>query len=153
LRNSRRRSRCHRRICARAPSASTSWHARATTTTSTAARAPYDNYYGDPTLANPNLHPLGKAPYYAFQIILGDLGTSGGLRTDEFARVLRDDDSIVKNLYAVGNASAAVMGRSYAGAGATIGPAMTFGYVAAKHIAGTSETNQQDRSIFQGGSK
>ena len=49
----------------------------------------YDNYYGDPTLPNPNLHPLGKPPYYAFQIILGDLGTSGGLRTDEYARVLR----------------------------------------------------------------
>ena len=95
----------------------------------------YDNYYGDPTLPNPNLHPLGKPPYYAFQIILGDLGTSGGLRTDEYARVLRSDDSIVKGLYAVGNTSAAVMGRSYAGAGATIGPAMTFGYVAAKHIA------------------
>ena len=113
----------------------------------------YDNYYGDPTLPNPNLYPLGKPPYYAFQIILGDLGTSGGLRTDEFARVLRDDDSVVKGLYAVGNTSAAVMGRSYAGAGATIGPAMTFGYVAAKHLASTSETNQQDRSIFQGGSK
>jgi 3-oxosteroid 1-dehydrogenase len=95
----------------------------------------YDNYYGDPTLPNPNLHPLGKPPYYAFQIIPGDLGTSGGLRTDEHACVLRDDDSVVKGLYAVGNASAAVMGRSYAGAGATIGPAMTFGYVAAKHIA------------------
>ena len=95
----------------------------------------YDNYYGDPTLPNPNLYPLGKPPYYAFQIIPGDLGTSGGLRTDEFARVLRDDDNVVKGLYAVGNASAAVMGRSYAGAGATIGPAMTFGYVAAKHIA------------------
>ena len=94
----------------------------------------YDNYYGDPTLPNPNLHPLGKPPYYAFQIILGDLGTSGGLRTDEHARVLRIDDSVVKGLYAVGNTSAAVMGRSYAGAGATIGPAMTFGYVAAKHI-------------------
>jgi len=97
----------------------------------------YDNYYGDPTLPNPNLHPLGKPPYYAFQIILGDLGTSGGLRTDEFARVLRDDDSIVKGLYAVGNASAAVMGRSYAGAGATIGPAMTFGYLAALDLAGS----------------
>jgi len=113
----------------------------------------YDNYYGDPTLPNPNLYPLGKPPYYAFQIILGDLGTSGGLRTDEFARVLRDDDTIVKGLYAVGNASAAVMGRSYAGAGATIGPAMTFGYVAARHIASTSEIDQQDRSIVQGGSK
>ncbi len=100
----------------------------------------YDNYYGDPTLPNPNLHPLGKPPYYAFRIVLGDLGTSGGLRTDEFARVLRADDTVVRGLYAVGNASAAVMGRSYAGAGATIGPAMTFGYVAAKHLVSQHST-------------
>jgi 3-oxosteroid 1-dehydrogenase len=114
----------------------------------------YDNYYGDPTLPNPNLHPLGKPPYYAFQIILGDLGTSGGLRTDEYARVLRSDDSIVKGLYAVGNTSAAVMGRSYAGAGATIGPAMTFGYVAAKHIAETSsDTRTSSTATHIGGSK
>ncbi|OBS01964.1 3-ketosteroid-delta-1-dehydrogenase, partial [Mycobacterium gordonae] len=95
----------------------------------------YDNYYGDPTLPNPNLYPLGCPPYYAFRIVPGDLGTSGGLRTDEFARVLRTDDTVVPGLYAVGNTSAPVMGRSYAGAGATIGPAMTFGFVAAKHIA------------------
>ena len=100
----------------------------------------YDNYYGDPTLPNPNLHPLGKGPYYAFQIILGDLGTSGGLRTDEYARVLREDDTVIAGLYATGNATAAVMGRSYAGAGATIGPAMTFGYVAAKHLAAQDRT-------------
>jgi succinate dehydrogenase/fumarate reductase flavoprotein subunit len=97
----------------------------------------YDNYYGDPTLPNPNLHQIGAPPYYAFQLVLGDLGTSGGLRTDEYARVLRDDDSVIAGLYATGNVTAAVMGRSYAGAGATIGPAMTFGYVAAKHIAQT----------------
>lgn len=102
----------------------------------------YDNYYGDPTLPNPNLHPLSDGPYLAFQIILGDLGTSGGLRTDEFARVLRDDDSAIAGLYATGNVSAAVMGRSYAGAGATIGPAMTFGYVAAKHIAQQPTTHE-----------
>ena len=107
----------------------------------------YDNYYGDPTLPNPNLHPLGKPPYYAFQIILGDLGTSGGLRTDENARVLRADDSVVSGLYAVGNASAAVMGRSYAGAGATIGPAMTFGYVAARHIADTTDQTPSDTDV------
>ncbi|ORV93733.1 3-ketosteroid-delta-1-dehydrogenase [Mycobacterium interjectum] len=95
----------------------------------------YDNYYGDPTLPNPNLYPLGGPPYYAFRIVLGDLGTSGGLRTDEYARVLRDDDTVVRGLYAVGNTAAPVMGRSYAGAGATIGPAMTFGFVAAKHVA------------------
>jgi 3-oxosteroid 1-dehydrogenase len=95
----------------------------------------YDNYYGDPTLPNPNLYPLGDPPYYAFRIVLGDLGTSGGLRTDEYARVLRPDDTVVRGLYAVGNTAAPVMGRSYAGAGATIGPAMTFGFVAAKHLA------------------
>lgn len=95
----------------------------------------YDNYYGDPTLPNPNLYPLGDPPYYAFRIVLGDLGTSGGLCTDEYARVLRPDDTVVRGLYAVGNTSAPVMGRSYAGAGATIGPAMTFGFVAAKHAA------------------
>jgi succinate dehydrogenase/fumarate reductase flavoprotein subunit len=95
----------------------------------------YDNYYGDPTLPNPNLYPLGGPPYYAFRIVLGDLGTSGGLLTDEYARVLRSDGTIVPGLYAVGNTSAPVMGRSYAGAGATIGPAMTFGFVAAKHLA------------------
>jgi succinate dehydrogenase/fumarate reductase flavoprotein subunit len=95
----------------------------------------YDNYYGDPTLPNPNLYPIGEPPYYAFRIVLGDLGTSGGLLTDEHARVLRPDGTVVPGLYAVGNTSAAVMGRSYAGAGATIGPAMTFGFVAAKHLA------------------
>ena len=95
----------------------------------------YDNYYGDPTLPNPNLYPLGDPPYYAFRIVLGDLGTSGGLRVDEYARVLRDDATVVRGLYAVGNTAAPVMGRSYAGAGATIGPAMTFGFVAAKHLA------------------
>jgi 3-oxosteroid 1-dehydrogenase len=94
----------------------------------------YDNYYGDPTLSNPNLYPIGDPPYYAFRIVLGDLGTSGGLLTDEHARVLRPDGTVVPGLYAVGNTSAAVMGRSYAGAGATIGPAMTFGFVAAKHL-------------------
>ena len=108
----------------------------------------YDNYYGDPTLPNPNLHPLGKGPYYAFQIILGDLGTSGGLRTDEFARVLREDDSVVAGLYATGNATAAVMGRSYAGAGATIGPAMTFGYVAARHLGANQDTHPTSDSTL-----
>jgi len=100
----------------------------------------YDNYYGDPTLPNPNLYPLGDPPYYAFRIVLGDLGTSGGLRTDEYARVLRSDDTVVRGLYAVGNTAAPVMGRSYAGAGATIGPAMTFGFVAAKHLAAQTAT-------------
>ena len=65
----------------------------------------------------------------------GDLGTKGGLRTDERARVLREDGTAIAGLYAAGNTSAAVMGRGYPGAGATIGPAMTFGYLAALDLA------------------
>jgi 3-oxosteroid 1-dehydrogenase len=96
----------------------------------------YDRYYGDPRCRpNPNLAPLAQAPFYAVKIVPGDLGTKGGLRTDERARVLRPDGTPVAGLYAAGNASASVMGHSYAGAGATIGPAMTFGYTAALDLA------------------
>jgi 3-oxosteroid 1-dehydrogenase len=95
----------------------------------------YDRYYGDPRLANPNLAPLARPPFYAVKIVPGDLGTKGGLRTDERARVLRPDGTVIEGLFAAGNASAAVMGHSYAGAGATIGPAMTFGYIAARTMA------------------
>ncbi|WP_281899195.1 3-oxosteroid 1-dehydrogenase [Phytohabitans aurantiacus] len=96
----------------------------------------YDRYYGDPrNHPNPNLAPLLKPPFHAFRIVPGDLGTKGGLRTDERARVLRPDGSTIPGLYAAGNASASVMGHSYAGAGATIGPAMTFGYLAALDAA------------------
>jgi 3-oxosteroid 1-dehydrogenase len=97
----------------------------------------YDRYYGDPRRRpNPNLAPLAKPPFYAIKIVPGDLGTKGGLRTDERARVLRGDGTPIPCLYAAGNTSAAVMGHSYAGAGATIGPAMTFGYIAALDLAG-----------------
>ncbi|RSM38030.1 3-oxosteroid 1-dehydrogenase [Amycolatopsis balhimycina DSM 5908] len=96
----------------------------------------YDHYYGDPrNKPNPSLGPLDKAPFYAVKIVPGDLGTKGGLRTDEHAQVLREDGSVVPGLYAAGNASAAVMGRTYAGPGATIGPAMVFGYLAATRLA------------------
>lgn len=96
----------------------------------------YDRYYGDPrNRPNPCLGPLLKPPFYAVRLVPGDLGTKGGLVTDERARVLRPDGSPIEGLYAAGNSSAAVMGRSYAGAGATIGPAMTFGYLAALDLA------------------
>jgi 3-oxosteroid 1-dehydrogenase len=96
----------------------------------------YDHYYGDPrNKPNPSLGPLDKAPYYAVKIVPGDLGTKGGLRTDEHAQVLREDGTVVPGLYAAGNTSAAVMGGTYAGPGATIGPAMVFGYLAATRLA------------------
>lgn len=95
----------------------------------------YDHYYGDPTLKNPNLDVIDKAPYYAVRLTIGDLGTKGGLVCDEHARVLREDGSVIDGLYATGNSSAAVMGNEYAGPGATIGPSLTFGYIAARHAA------------------
>jgi 3-oxosteroid 1-dehydrogenase len=98
----------------------------------------YDRYYGDPRQhPNPCLGALRKPPFYAFSLVPGDLGTKGGLRTDERARVLRADGTPIPGLYAAGNASASVMGRGYAGAGATLGPAMTFGYLAALDLAGS----------------
>ena len=97
----------------------------------------YDRYYGDPRVRpNPNLAPLERPPFYAVQMVPGDLGTKGGVVTDARARVLRADGSVIPGLYAAGNTSATVMGHSYAGAGATIGPAMTFGYLAALDLAG-----------------
>jgi 3-oxosteroid 1-dehydrogenase len=107
----------------------------------------YDRYYGDPRCRpNPNLAPLAKPPFYAVKIVPGDLGTKGGLRTDARARVLRPDGTVIPGLYAAGNASASVMGHSYAGAGATIGPAMTFGYIAALDLtSGTADPDRENR--------
>ncbi len=95
----------------------------------------YDRYYGDPTIKpNPCLSPIDQAPFYAITMVPGDLGTKGGLSTDGHGRVLREDGTVIDGLYAAGNVSAPVMGHTYAGPGATIGPALTFGYLAARHI-------------------
>ncbi|MBP9591602.1 MAG: FAD-dependent oxidoreductase [Steroidobacteraceae bacterium] len=97
----------------------------------------YNRYFGDPTnKPHPNLAPIDQPPFYAVQVVAGDLGTKGGLVTDEYARVRREDGSLIEGLYCVGNNSASVMGTTYPGPGCTIGPAMTFGYVAARHAAG-----------------
>ncbi|GAA5169415.1 3-oxosteroid 1-dehydrogenase [Pseudonocardia eucalypti] len=97
----------------------------------------YDRYYGDPKCRpNPCLAPLEVGPFHAVRIVPGDLGTKGGLNVDERSRVLREDGSPIPGLYAAGNASSALMGHSYAGAGATIGPAMVGGYLAAHDLAG-----------------
>jgi 3-oxosteroid 1-dehydrogenase len=96
----------------------------------------YDHYYGDPAhKPNPNLGTVEKAPFYAIRIYPGDIGTKGGLLTDEQARVLGKDGTVIEGLFATGNTTASVMGNSYPGPGATIGPSMTFGYVAAKMVA------------------
>lgn len=99
--------------------------------------AAYDRLYGDPRHgSNSTLGAVDKAPFYAVPLYLGDIGTNGGIVTDGRARVLRDDGSTIPGLYAVGNCAASVMGYSYPGAGATLGPAMTFGYLAAADAMG-----------------
>lgn len=101
---------------------------------------PYDRFYGDPKVQpNPNLLPLERAPFYALPICPGDIGTNGGLATNGDAQVLDMEGNAIPGLYAIGNTSASVMGPSYPGAGATIGPAMTFGYLAGRHAAGAKD--------------
>ncbi|MFP3863477.1 FAD-dependent oxidoreductase [Pseudomonas capeferrum] len=96
----------------------------------------FDRYYGDSNVKpNPCLAPLSKGPYYAMRLDAGDIGTKGGLLTNEHAQVVCQDGVAIPGLYAIGNCSASVMGTSYPGAGGTLGPAMTFGYIAARHIA------------------
>ena len=97
----------------------------------------YDRYYGDPTVEpNPCLGPLDKPPFYGVVVEAGDLGTKGGLKTDARARVVNGAGEAIPGLYAIGNCSASVMGHTYPGAGSTIGPAATFGYVAALDATG-----------------
>jgi hypothetical protein len=96
----------------------------------------YDKFYGDPQhLPNPNLGALRKPPYYALQVHPGTIGTKGGARVTVDAEVLRASGEPIAGLYAAGNVIAAPAGSGYPGAGATIGSAMTFGYLAGRHAA------------------
>lgn len=95
-----------------------------------------DRYYSDHRVApNPNLAPIENPPFYAMEIFPGDLGTKGGLKCDASARVLDHSGDVIEGLYVTGNCAGS-MGNSYPGAGSTIGPSMTFAYVAALHATG-----------------
>lgn len=99
----------------------------------------YDRYYADPSIKpNPCLATIDEAPFYAMRIEAGDFGTLGGLDTDVNARVKRSDGGVFEGLYAVGNCSAAIL-PTYPGPGATLGPAMTMAYQAAKAINAFSD--------------
>lgn len=98
-------------------------------------KSAYDHYYGDPTIKpNPNLRPL-KGRLYAIKLVLSDLGTCGGVVTDEHAQVIREDGKPIQGLYAIGNNAANLFGRRYPGAGGTICQGLVFGYIAAHHAA------------------
>lgn len=98
----------------------------------------YDQWLGDLMYEgkDKSLGRIDTGPYYAVDVVPGDVSTYGGVVTDVHARVVRADGSPIEGLYATGVSTASVMGRVYPGAGASIGPSMTFGWVAAKHAAG-----------------
>jgi succinate dehydrogenase/fumarate reductase flavoprotein subunit len=97
----------------------------------------FNRFLGDPDhKPNPNVGPIRKGPYYAVKLIMGDLGSFNGLRTDASCRVLGGGGAAIPGLYAVGNDAASVMGGAYPGAGITLGPILTFGYIAGRHLAG-----------------
>ena len=101
----------------------------------------YDRYFGDPThKPSPTLGTLSDAPFYAVELYPGDVGTYGGLVTDENGRVLKEDGMAIDGLYATGNTTAGVTGDVYPGAGASIGASFIFGYRAARHAGGVNTT-------------
>jgi len=91
---------------------------------------------GDPFSQHPNLGPINQPPYYAVKVLSGTIGTKGGPVTDGDGRVLAADGAPVDGLYAVGNTAAFWAADGYPGAGATLGAAMTMGYLAGRHAAG-----------------
>ena len=103
----------------------------------------FDRAHGDPTVKpNPNLGPIEEPPFYAVRMYPGDVGTCGGMVTDEYARVVRSDGSVIPGLYATGNCTASVVGRCYPAAGASIGASFVFGYIAARHAAQSQSLSQ-----------
>ena len=97
----------------------------------------YNDCLGDPGYRpNAAIGPLDRAPYYATRVLPADVGTCGGVITNEHAQVLDEQDRVIAGLYATGNTTATVMGRTYPGAGASIASTMVFGYVAARQAAG-----------------
>jgi 3-oxosteroid 1-dehydrogenase len=103
----------------------------------------HNKMLGDPShKPNAALGPIEKAPFYATEVYPGDVGTSGGVLTNEYAQVLDKEDQPIPGLYATGNMAATVMGRTYPGAGASIANTMTFGYIAARHATAQAAETQ-----------
>ncbi|MBR0741989.1 FAD-dependent oxidoreductase [Bradyrhizobium liaoningense] len=96
----------------------------------------YNRYQGDAMHGpNPCIAPIENGPFYAIKMVIGDLGTYAGIVTDENARALDAEGRVIPGLYAAGNDMASIMGGNYPGAGITLGPALTFGYIAGRHLA------------------
>jgi hypothetical protein len=103
----------------------------------------FERRYGDAAnLPNPALGPLAMAPFYAIKVIPGDIGTFIGLPIDGAARVLDGRARAVPGLYAAGNAAQSLFGGHYPSAGITLGPALTFGWLAARHALGHSDADR-----------
>lgn len=97
----------------------------------------YDKWLGDPyAKGNPSLGTIEQGPFYAVEVVPGDVSTLGGVITDINGRVMREDGTPILGLYATGVSTASVFGRYTVGPGMSIGPSFTWGFLAAKHAAG-----------------
>ena len=97
----------------------------------------YNRFYGDPEIRpNPCVAPIVAPPFYAVRVVVGDLGTYAGIPTNGRAQVLDRHRRPIPGLYAAGNDALSIMGGNYPGPGITLGPAMTFGWIAGRHLAG-----------------
>lgn len=112
-------------------------------------RSAHDRWWGDPTVApgpRSTLGPLDTPPFYGLEVRSGTLGTKGGPRTTVDGQVVDLDGTPIVGLYAAGNVMASAMGMTYGGAGGTLGPGMTFGFLAGRH-AGRAANADQARPV------
>lgn len=108
----------------------------------------FNRYLADPEhKPNPCVAPIERGPFYALKVIMGDLGTFDGIRTSVAGEVLDGQGAAIPGLYAVGNDRASVMGGNYPGAGITLGPIMTFGYITGRHLARAGDEKNTKRYL------
>ena len=107
----------------------------------------FNRYLADPEhRPNPTVAPVETGPFYAVKLEMGDLGTFDGLKTTVPGEVLDRKGAVIPGLFAVGNDRASIMGGNYPGAGITLGPAMTFGWITGRYLAGIAPDTEQERS-------
>jgi succinate dehydrogenase/fumarate reductase flavoprotein subunit len=108
----------------------------------------YNRFNGDVDVhPNPCLAPIQTGPFYAVEVVVGDLGTFAGLRSDGNARVLDAAGAPIPGLYSAGNDMASILGGNYPGGGITLGPALTFGFIAARHLAAAPQSTRDPQPV------
>lgn len=110
--------------------------------------SPYNRVQGDlDQEGNPSLGKVSKAPFFAVKVVAGSLGTFAGIKTNELGQALNQEGSVISGLYAAGNDMSSIFNGHYPSGGITLGPAMTFGYMIANHLAASHPNERVEASI------